>query len=334
LDVRKGLVFLIISSCLFCCRKESSRLYTIGIIQIIESPTVSEVHKGFMQALHDQGLQEGRDIRLIVRNGGGDISEVQRIAQEFVREKVDLIIAHSTPSLQAALIATQKIPIVFTSIANPYRAGAGKSAEDHLSNVSGVASTGPVAQTLAFVKQVLPQIRRIGTLWTPAELNSEYYLELARAAAADLGMEVVVVPVSSASEVLIAAQILVNKKIDAIYQISDNTTNAAFASLGRVASENGIPLFGGFLLSAQMGACAAMGWDFYDMGYKTGQIAVRVKDGESPGRIPILSMSDIKLYLHLGAARRQGVRFDDSVLKKADQVFEQEAATEGPSFPR
>jgi len=88
-----------------------------------------------------------------------------------------------------------------------------------------------------------------------------------------------------------------------------------------VAEENGIPLFGGFLLSTHAGACAAMGWDFFDMGYKTGEIAVRIKNGESPAKIPFQSMTDIKLYLNLKAGERQGLKFSPEIIKRASEIF-------------
>jgi putative ABC transport system substrate-binding protein len=304
------------------CRSPNQPLYTIGFLQLLESATNVEIRRGFIQALADRGLEDRVNVRLEIRNGMGDISEVERYAQEFVKERVDMIVAVSTQSLQAALIATQKIPIVFTSVANPYLTRAGISPVEHMAHVTGVASTGPIRQALEFVKRILPRARRIGTLWTPSELNSEYYLGLARSASASLGMEIVAVPVGNSSEVLLAAQILVNKKIDAIYQISDNTINASFEAIGRIAEENGIPLFGGFLLSTHSGACAAMGWDFYGMGYKSGEIAVRVKNGESPAKVPFQSMTDDKLSINLKTAEQQGVTFPPDVLKQASEIIE------------
>ncbi len=301
-------------------KNKADKLYTIGLFQVTESATLSEARKGFINALETRGLRDGVNVRLKVRNAMGDISEVQRIAESFVRDRVDLIIAFSTQCLQAALIATKKTPIIFASVADPYGIGAGRSAEDHLPYVTGVASTGPIKETLAFIRQVLPKARRIGTLWTPSESNSEFYLDLCRQAAARLGMEIVAVPVNNSSDILLAAQKLVNKRIEAIYQISDNTINASFETLGRVAEENGLPLFGGFLLSTRLGAAAAMGWDLFDLGQKTGALAVRVKDGESPGRIPFQVMTVLKLSLNPAAAARQGIEFAPDILKTADEV--------------
>jgi putative ABC transport system substrate-binding protein len=193
--------------------------------------------------------------------------------------------------------------------------------DDHLSNVTGISSRGPIKESIAFIKQILPETKKIGTLWTPSELNSNYYLELAREGAKELGMEIVAVSVANKSEVLMAAQVLVNKKIDVIYQISDNTINASFETVSRVADENAVPLFGGALFSTDLGASAAMGWDFYDMGHRAGKMAIRVKNGENPADIPIQYMDNVKLHINLNAAAKQGVTFSDEVLENADQIL-------------
>jgi putative ABC transport system substrate-binding protein len=305
----------------FCCQKKKESLYTIGIFQFNDAPTLNEVREGFIRALEDKGLRNNENIRLKIRNAYGSLPEVQRIAQDFVDEDVKMIVALSTPCLQAALIVTHEIPIIFSSVADPFLAGAGKSAQDHRSNVSGVSSRGPIEKSLGFIKEILPEAKRLGTLWTPAEINSEFYLELAKKGARELGFEIVDVPIANKNEILHSAQLLINKKIDAIYQISDNTINASFETIGNVAEENSIPLFGGFLLSTHRGACAALGWDFFEMGYKAGEIAFRVKEGESPAKIPIQYMSKVRMHLNLDAAAKQGIKFSEEVLRKADEVI-------------
>ncbi len=303
------------------CKKENRDLFTIGLFQVDDAPTLNSVRKGFISALEEAELIDGVNIRMVIRNGMGNIEEVQRIAQEFVSSRVDLIVPLSTPCLQAALHASSEIPIVFSSIANPFLVGAGRSVDDHLPNVTGISSEGPIKESLAFIKQILPETKRIGTLWTPSELNSKFYLDMAREGTKDLGLEIIAVPVNNKSEVLLAAQVLMNKKIDVIYQISDNTINASFEAVSRVADENAIPLFGGALFSTNLGACAALGWDFFEMGHKAGQVAIRVKNGESPAGIPIQYMKDIKLHLNLNAAAKQGVEFSEDVLAKANEIL-------------
>src|SRR4030042_3447584 len=184
-----GFVFLFILAWISgSCGKPAEKLFTLGIFQITDAPTLNEARKGFIQALMDNGLRDGVNVRLVVRNAMGDVTEARRIAQEFVDQRTDMIIALSTQCLQAAMMAAPRVPVIFTSVANPHLLGVGRSAENHGRNITGVASTAPIQQTLTLLREVLPGARRIGTIWTPAELNSEYYLQLLRAEPGELGV--------------------------------------------------------------------------------------------------------------------------------------------------
>jgi putative ABC transport system substrate-binding protein len=316
------------------CAKPAQRLYTIGLFQITDAPTLNEVRRGFVRCLADNGLRDGVEIRLLVRNALGDMGGARRIAQEFVDLKADLLVPLSTQCLQAALLAAPSAPILFTSVANPHLLGVGNPPEGPDRRITGVVSTAPIKQTLAFIREALPGTGRIGTLWTPAELNSEYYLKVLREGAAELGFEVVAAPVANINAVLLSGQMLLNKKVDLIFPVSDNTINASFESLGRMAADNQIALFGGSPLFTRLGACAAMGWDFFEMGYKTGEIAVRIKKGEEPSRIPIQSMSRVRLHLNLDAAKAQGVVFSPAIISRADDVIGGDHAPAAVEQPR
>ena len=311
------------------CRKTAPDLYTFGIFQITDAPTLNAARKGFTEALQAEGLRDGVNVHLLVRNAMGDLAEARRIAREFVDRGTDMIVPLSTQCLQAAITAGPRVPVVFASVANPHLLGVDRPASGPGQNVTGVASTAPIRQALAFIREVLPKARRLGTVWTPAELNSEYYLQVLREGAAELGFEVAAVPVANINEVFLSGQQLLNKKVDVIFPISDNTINASFESLGRLANENSVPLFGSFPLFTRLGACAAMGWDFFEMGYKAGQIAARIMNGAHPGDIPIESMSRVRLHLNLDAARRQGVGFSAEVILRADEVIGSPVPAEG-----
>jgi len=337
--MKKAPFFLCLAAILLlfpACRKKERSVapaaapgpYVVGIFQSVDSPTANEVRRGILQAFADAGLRDGHEIVVTIRIANNDIAEVQRIARALVAERVDLIVPLSTQALQAAILTARSMPIVFGAVAVPYLVGAGKSAENHLGHVTGVVSTGPIRQTMALIREVLPKARRVGTLWTSSEVNSEYYLDLARAAAAELGFDLVAVPVTGPHEIQGALQRVLNEKIDVLFPMSDNTLNSSFDVIGRAAEENALPLFASFLRSAEFGACAALGFDFYDMGVKTGRLAVRVKNGESPARIPIQSMDEIKLYVNPVAAAKQGVVFSEALLNRAARSV---SAAFGPS---
>jgi putative ABC transport system substrate-binding protein len=322
--------------CLPVCRQNektpaaSPKTYTIGIFQSVDSPTANEVRRGILQAFSEAGLRDGEDIVVTIRIANNDISEAQRIARQFIDERVDLIMPLSTQALQAVLLNGRTGPVVFSAVAVPFLVGAGRSAGDHLGHVTGIASTGPVRETIALIREILPGARRVGALWTSSEINSEFYMDLARESASEIGLETVAVPVTGPHEINVSVQRLLNEKVDVLFPMSDNTINSSFEVIGRAAEESGLPLFGSFLRAVEFGACAALGYDFYDMGLKAGRIAVRVKNGESPARIPIQSMDDVRLYINPGAARKQGVVFPKSLLDRANRIVSA-APPAGPS---
>jgi len=128
-------------------------------------------------------------------------------------------------------------------------------------------------------------------------------------------------------------QRLLNEKVDVLYPMSDNTLNSSFDAIGRAAEESGLPLFGSFLRAVEFGACAALGYDFYEMGLRTGRLVVRVKNGESPGRMPIQSMDEVLLYVNSAAASRQGVVFPKDVLGRAARIASFTPAAAGAPGP-
>jgi len=324
MEMKKVLLLLtLLVLTLSACQQETNDLYTLAIFKFTDAPTLNDVSRGLQTVLEDNGLLD--NIRLDYRNANGSIPEAQKIAKQLVSEGVDMIVVLSSPCLQAVILATRTvpIPIVFSSVANPFLFGVGSSENDHLNNVTGISSLCPIRDGLEFIKEVIPDVKTIGTLWTPSEDNSEYYLKLAREAAEGLGLEIKAVSITRSNEILQSTHVLINEDIDAIYQISDNATNAAFEVVGRVADENGIPLFAGFPTHTLRGACAAIGWDFYDMGLKTGQIVLRVKGGTSPKDIPIQYMTDKKLHINLEAAQKQGVVFSDEIIQRADEIVDQ-----------
>jgi ABC-type uncharacterized transport system substrate-binding protein len=331
--MKKTAVFLGISFALaysFACKEKSepspppkpSGPYEIVIFQSADSPTGEAVRRGILRALRESGLREGEDVRAYVRIADSGLSEVQAVAQELAASEIDLIMPLSTACLQAVIIAGDTKPVVFSSVANPFLVGAGRSAVDHLSFVTGVASTAPIRQTLQFIHETMPAAGKIGTLWTPSEINSEYYLDLIREAGTELNLQIVAEPVANAHEIPRAAQALVNGNVDLIFPVSDNTINSAFKFLSDVANERGLPLFGGVLQAVEIGACAAMGFDFNEMGFKAGKLAIRVMNGESPGQIPFQYMDQILIHINLEAAAKQGIIFAEEILRRAAVVIQ------------
>ena len=296
----------------------------VGFLQITSSTTMDSTREGYAQALADAGFVDSETVSIIFKDAQGDVSTAQLIARDFVSRRVDLIGTASTPALQAALNATSEIPIVFSTVANPYLAGAGEAADSHLPNVTGVFTTSPVDRALALVTEIMPGVSRVGTLYDPSEAFSEMYLEMAREAAADLGLEWVEIMVTSSTDIVPGVQALKSRGVEAILQIPGNLLDTGIDGEIKEASDLGIPVLSVHTGHVDRGALAAIGWNFWQAGYDAGKVAVRVLRGEKPADIPFQSVEKEQLYVNAETAKLFDITIPPAVLERADQVIGQE----------
>lgn len=299
----------------------SQRQLTIGLAEFNQSPMNAETEKGLLDCLRDSGFVAGQNVKFIIQNAQGDFPTVNAIARNFTNGRVDLICCLATPNLQNCLNMTKDVPIVFTSVANPILAGAGKSETDHQANVTGIATRSPFDETVALLKELLPEVKTVGTIYTPSEINSEYYLECMKTTAERNGIRVVAVSVNNTSELVDAAKSLAAKKIDAIYQLSDNLTNLGFEAIVKAANQARLPLFCNQASEVNRGAAVGVGWDFYEAGYAAGKLIPKILRGANPAEIPFQYMTGAKITLNLSAAQIQGLTIPEHIVARANNVI-------------
>jgi ABC-type uncharacterized transport system substrate-binding protein len=305
-----------------CGGEGGTKVYTVGVFQFSSNVLQDRTREGFLQAMADAGYKDGENVRYQFENAQADIPTSQLIAKKLAAD-VDLVFVISTPALQAALAEVKEKPLVFGAIANPYLVGAGESAEKHLPNVTGASEASPIRQTMELMLEVQPAAKRVGILWDPANANSRFNMERAQQAATELGVEIVDVTVSNSSEVLQAAQSLAAKGIAAFFVIPDHIVMDSFDSLAKVADQQHVPLIATDPALAEQGAAIAVGWDYFDNGYLSGKLVIRVMKGEKPADIPFQSLSKKLFYVNQTAAKAQGLNVPQAVLQQADKVIGQ-----------
>jgi ABC-type uncharacterized transport system substrate-binding protein len=297
------------------------RLWNVDLLAYIDVVDVEDAERGIRAGLHEAGLREGEDFRFTVRNAQGDMATLSALVDAAVTDRADLVMTLSTPTLQAALQRASRLPIVFTFVADAVAAGAGTSNEEHLPNVTGVPTVSAYPELVAITLECLPDTRRIGTLFVPAEANSAVNRERLTQEAAKRGIEVVALPVNTIGELPDAADALASHPIDAIVQIGTNLTTAGFASIARSARRERVPLFGALTSDADNGAAVVVARDYYDGGLRAGHLAARVLRGESPRGIPFEPLRTSKLLVNPSAARAMGFALPESVVARASRVI-------------
>jgi ABC-type uncharacterized transport system substrate-binding protein len=300
-----------------------NRKWQVCLLEYVNVADSEDSEKGIVDGLREAGLVEGRDFEMTIRNAQGDMATLNALVDAALTARADLLMTLSTPTLQVAMRKAPKLPIVFTFLADPVTAGAGRSLTDHLPNVTGVATSGASEEVIDILRECLPSARRIGTIVVPSEVNTVFNKDRLALAARKVGIELVSVPASTSSELPDAALAMCSMKIDAVCQVAGNLTATGFTSIVQAARGARLPAFGFMSSQAQQGAVAVVGRDYYDGGKEAAQLAVRIMRGESPGSIPLQLLTKSKTIVNLAAARRVGLAVPETVLKKADKVIDQ-----------
>jgi putative tryptophan/tyrosine transport system substrate-binding protein len=305
----------------------AGREFTIGVFQFVAHPALDDARKGALRALAENGFREGENLRVDAQNAQADMGTVTTIAQRFKDANVDLMLAIGTQPYQAALNVTKddlQPPIVFNTAVEPYVAARDlvKSPTDKPANLTGVQALPPVEDAMRLVQRIVPDARKFGIVWNPAEANSEVATKLAREASGKLGIELIEQTVTKPDEVLQAAQSLLTKQIDVFFISTDSTVVSALEALVKVANDNQKPLFGNDPASAARGAAAALGVDYEQQGYESGLLAAQILSGQKTARdLPIEQAKQGFLAINTRAAADQGVKLPDDVLRQARQTY-------------
>ncbi len=296
--------------------------YKLRIVHYSDTEFAERCHEGLVDGIKNAGFVEGRDYNLRTYNAQGDMSTLSSIMNTIKADRVDLLMVISTPALQAALRqAGPDTKIVFTGVGDAVKAGAGKSETDHLPHVTGITTRSPFSGMARIIKETLPDARKVGTLFTPAEINSVLYKDWFKEALSKEGLDLVAVPVTSSADVSQAAGDLCARNIDVMCQVVDNMTRPGFALIARKAAERNIPVF--VFDSDQMkdGGVICLSRDYYDAGLEAAEKAVLVLRGQNPALIPFSNTQSETLLVNMALARRYGLRLSDELLEKATQYI-------------
>lgn len=290
----------------------------LSIVHYSDTEFAERCHEGLIDGIENAGYKKDRDYTLKVYNAQGDMSTLSGIMTSIKSEKPDLLMVISTPSLQAALRqAGNDINIIFTGVGDAVKAGAGKSETDHLPNVTGITTRSPFKGMARIIKETLPQTKAVGTLFTPAEINSVLYKGWFEEALAEQGIQLVTVPVTSSADIPQAAAELMRKDIQLVCQVVDNLTRPGFALISRKAAENNLPVF--VFDSDQMndGGTLCLARDYYDAGLEAAEKAIKVLQGEHPSTIPFSNTQSEKLILNVDLATKYALLISPELKEKS-----------------
>ena len=153
---------------------DAKESYTIGIEQFAEHDSLDNCREGFLQGLEEEGIKEGDNLKVETKNAAADMGTAGQISDSFVSDKVDLICAIATPSAQSAYNAAMDagIPVIYTAVTDPVAAELASEDGTPAGEVTGTSDKLPVEEQLKMIREMLPQAKTIGIMYTTSEANS------------------------------------------------------------------------------------------------------------------------------------------------------------------
>lgn len=297
--------------------------YSIGISQFAEHGSLDNCREGFIEGLKEEGIEEGKNLTVKINNADADMSIAAQISQGFVADNVDLICAIATPSAQAAYNAAMDkgIPVVYTAVTNPVEAELADDSKMPVGEVTGTSDQLPVEAQLKMIREILPDAKTIGILYTTSEANSVYSISQYEALAADYGFKLETSGVTSTSEVSMAASNLLTK-VDCLTNLTDNTVVSSLPAILDQANEKNIPVFGSEIEQVKIGCLAAEGIDYVSLGKDTGKMAAKILKGEAEAKdMEYQLITESSLYVNEAVAKNLGITVPDDMTERAVENF-------------
>lgn len=293
----------------------------VGLTYIVEHPAIDAVREGIVDGLKSAGYEDGKTIEIVTRSAQGNMATQAQIANEFSGLDLDLAVAISTPSAQTLKNTIKDKPLIFAAVTDPVGAGLITSMAEPGGNVTGTSDQQPFPPIFDLVKKLVPNAKKIGVIFNPGEANSVSQVEALKAAAQPYGIEIVESPAAQSTLVGDAAASLVGRA-DAILLPTDSTVVSVVESVVTVGKKARLPVFASDTGSVERGAVAALGFNYYELGKLTAQMAERVLKGKKPSEIPAQVPESQDLYLNASSAKAMGLDIPADVLAGAKKVID------------
>lgn len=286
-----GLSAVLVGSVFAGCSAQDSK-YKIGIIQSQQHAALDGATRGFQDAV-TQALG-AENVEITLQNASGDSATCATIANQFVADGVDLIMANATAALQASMQATASIPIVATSVTD-YATALEIADWTGVTgiNVTGTSDLAPLDQQAAMIQELCPDAQTVGILYCSAEPNSVYQANVVEENLTSMGLTANIYTCADTNEIAsITTQAC--QEVDVIYIPTDNTIASATAAVDQIAGPAGIPVIAG-----EEGICkgcgvATLSISYYDIGVRAGEMAVEIlQNGADPSTMQIETATDL-----------------------------------------
>ncbi|CZA17533.1 tryptophan ABC transporter substrate-binding protein [Streptococcus suis] len=318
---------VMVVAALFMTQKEQNNSSTstekvkIGVLQFVTHDSLDEIYKGIKAGLEEGGYTTTDNLEIDFMNAEGDQSKVQTMSKKLVDNGNELLIGIATPAAQGLANATTELPIIMGAVTDPVGANLVTDLKNPGGNITGVSDQTPVADAVSLIKEITPDAKTIGVLYSSNEDNSKIQVAEFKAAAEEAGYTVLEYAVASSNEIAATVEVA-SSKADVLFTPVDNTVASAFSTVVSVANKTKTPIFTSVEDMVEGGGIASVTLSQYDLGVATGKMAAKILDGANPADTPVQIFNEGTVVVNQKVAKELGITLSDDVISKASKVIE------------
>jgi putative ABC transport system substrate-binding protein len=340
---RKLLLLLLIALLAFAsvapAAAQDDDVPTVAIIRFGPLPPFQLSQQGTLDELEAYGYVDGENINLIFGDAGLDFPTANALIEDALDDGADILITITTPVTQAAVNATQDLAeppiILFNTVTDPYAAGIAQAACIKPDNIWGSQALPPYANIMPLLFEVVPDLERVGYIYTPTEANAVASTAIVEPLAEELGVELIIKTITDASEISAAAEAAVDDGAQIFFTPTDSTVGDGMPALIQVAADNGMAVVHSDSAMAYSGATMGAGLSYYQEGVDTARVLIAYLNGDIDiATTGISKQPGMRIGINLDTVALQGIEISDSLMERADFFIENgESSETTPSLP-
>lgn len=306
-------------------RAQQRPIPVVGYISSLsQAYSVRRSDAALRRGLAEMGYVEGQNLSIRYHWITDRYDVLPSMAADLVQRQVAAIIAIGPPAVIAAKAATQTIPIIFVTGADPLKFGFVSSFNKPGGNISGIwmVLTALAEKRLQLLHDLLPKAELIGLLVNPTSPVAEPQIREAHAAAQALGFRVTVLNAVTEADLVQVFASLGQQRADALFVSADPLFASESKRIVTLAAQHGVPAIYEFREFVEDGGLMSYGTVLSDGYYRGGLYVGRVLKGAAPADLPVEKVDKFELVINLKTAKALGVAVPDRLLATADEVIE------------
>jgi putative ABC transport system substrate-binding protein len=302
--------------------QQQPKVWRIGFLASDSSST--RVYDGFQQGMRELGYIQGRNCSIEWRFADGRYERLPSLAAALVRSNVDVIVAGTALSVQAAHQATATIPIIMVAVPDPIGEGFATSLSRPGGNITGLTNivTEISVKHLELLRIAVPKLARVAVLINPHNPSDSLILEQIQGAAFSIGVKVFPAEASTATQIEAGFAAMIRERTQALIVAADSYFDVQRGQIAKLAVENRLPAISSNREMTEVGGLMSYGQDLGEHYRRAATYVDKILKGAKPGDLPIEQPTVLGLVINKTTAKALGLAIPQELVLRADKVIE------------